>query len=75
VTILIQTPSRIKVIAIKKTDLAWIKFCYRRIREKTRSVPLFFLHNFGKYLRFFQIEPIKTVEFKIMQIGKKKEET
>jgi hypothetical protein len=31
--------------------------------------------NFGKYLRLFQIEPIKTVEFKILQIGKKKEKT
>ena len=27
--------------------------------------------NFGKYLRLFQIKPIKTVEFRFMQIGKK----
>ena len=26
--------------------------------------------NFGKYLRLFQIEPIKTVEFRFVQIGK-----
>jgi hypothetical protein len=31
--------------------------------------------NFGKYLHLFQIEPIKTVEFKIMQVGKKKKMT
>ena len=27
--------------------------------------------NFGKYLRLFQIKPIKTMEFRFMQIGKK----
>jgi hypothetical protein len=27
--------------------------------------------NFGKYLRLFQIKPIKTVEFRVMRIGKK----
>ena len=26
--------------------------------------------NFGKYLRLFQIKPIKTVEFRFIQIGK-----
>ena len=26
--------------------------------------------NFGKYLRLFQIEPIKTVEIRFVQIGK-----
>ena len=26
--------------------------------------------NFDKYLRFFQIEPIKTVDFTFIQIGK-----
>ena len=31
--------------------------------------------NFGKYLRLFQIKPIKTVEFRFMQIGKKKAKT
>ena len=29
--------------------------------------------NFGKYLRLFQIKPIKTVEFRFMQIGKRKQ--
>jgi hypothetical protein len=27
--------------------------------------------NFGKYLRLFQIKPIKSVEFRFIQIGKK----
>ena len=31
--------------------------------------------NFGKYLRFFEIEPIKTVEIIFIQIGKKKAKT
>ena len=31
--------------------------------------------NFGKYLRLFQIKPIKTAEFRFMQIGKKKAKT
>jgi hypothetical protein len=26
--------------------------------------------NFGKYLRLFQIEPIKTVEIRFVKIGK-----
>jgi hypothetical protein len=33
--------------------------------------PPFRTINFGKYLRLFQIKPIKTVEFRFMQIGKK----
>jgi hypothetical protein len=31
--------------------------------------------NFGKYLRLFQIKPIKMVEFRFMQIGKKRAKT
>ena len=27
--------------------------------------------NLAKYLRLFQIEPVKTVEFRFIQIGKK----
>jgi hypothetical protein len=35
--------------------------------------PLMRTINFGKNLRLFQIQPIKTAEFKFIQFGKKRE--
>ena len=35
--------------------------------------PLIRTINFGKYLRLFQIKPIKTLEFRFMQIEKRRQ--